>query len=207
MEFIKKIIDGLKDPKKRSLTLLAIYALFFTFVFILIQNKTVKPQSEIDTQKNDTITSYNYSYKITENDNITEVYGIHDDLKVTFNYNGIDYYYDGKLYTIENENKIYHDEINTNVEPYSYSTIEELIKNSEFIEKTTYKDNKEKTVYNIQAQKYFDLMNKQNNCELLDCINTYISITVESLDYINNVIIDLNEYSNYKVEINYSNVK
>ena len=192
MEFIKKIIDGLKDPKKRSLTLLAIYALFFTFVFILIQNKTVKPQSEIDTQKND---------------NITEVYGIHDDLKVTFNYNGIDYYYDGKLYTIENENKIYHDEINTNVEPYSYSTIEELIKNSEFIEKTTYKDNKEKTVYNIQAQKYFDLMNKQNNCELLDCINTYISITVESLDYINNVIIDLNEYSNYKVEINYSNVK
>ena len=37
---IKKLREGLKDPKKRAITSLILYGIFFIFVFLIIANSS-----------------------------------------------------------------------------------------------------------------------------------------------------------------------
>ena len=74
-EYLNKFNKFRKDPKKKSISLLIIYGIFFIFVFIYISgNKPINSPNDIDTNnqnQNDKIndvTSYEYTYEIIQND-------------------------------------------------------------------------------------------------------------------------------------------
>lgn len=198
MEYIKKIKEYLKDPKKKSLTMLGIYAIFFIFVFAITSGGNSAP-SYIPEENIDVITNYEYIYKINNNEQIEEIKGTINNNENIFNYNGLNYVKkDGIIYL--NNSQV--DNFIFDIDRYKYENIELLIENSD--SKTTYQDSK-KIVYTMSSNEYFELLNDSN---LVDPNEIMISITVESDIYINNVIIDLSNYYGYKytVEINYSNI-
>ena len=94
MNFIKKIIENLKDPKKKSITLLVIYIIFFIIVFALINSRdSVDYNNDYSKEENETSTikalSYDYIYRIYDNENIVEIKGTYKDNINSFVYKGI----------------------------------------------------------------------------------------------------------------------
>ena len=179
MKFLKSIREGLKDPKKKSITLLVIYFIFFIFVFIILNNgKEVnynyESQPKIEEPKEVINEVLNYDYKVTinDNENITENSGTY-------------------ITGIEEKNE--------------YKNIELLIENSD--SETKYKDSN-KVVYNIKASRYFELISQENNCDEIDCTLIYIPMTIEKEEYINSALIDLSNYYGYTytIQIEYSNI-
>lgn len=209
MKFFSSIREGLKDPKKRSLTLLGLYAIFFIFVFIFINSAPSNPTPKLPDDdnvgnNNDTgkVDSYEYSYKISNNTIVSGVHKLNEDM---FTYNNLKYY--------RKDNVIYfNDSVVENfefsIDKFSYETMEELLKECEFEQETTYKDGNKKTTYNINVQKYFAFLNEFSVCDTVDCSTTFASLTVDTKDYINSIVIDLTKYYGYSylIEINYSNI-
>ena len=202
MEFIRKVREWLKDPKKKALTQLGLYAVFFIFVFILIgMGSDSSTPDYIPEDSNKEVTNYEYIYKINSNEIINEVVGTLNDNEDAFNYNGLNY--------VKKEGVVYLNNtpvtIDFDVDRYKYKNIELLIQNAD--SKTTYTDSK-KIVYNMNIVEYFTLLNEVNNCNILDCTIISVPITVEEDNYISHVIIDLSNYYGYKyiVEINYNNI-
>ena len=202
MEFIRKVREWLKDPKKKALTQLGLYALFFGFVFVLIgmgDNSSTPDYIPEDTNKE--VTNYEYTYKINNNEVINEIVGTLNNSEDIFNYNGFNY--------VKKEGIVYLNNtpvtIDFEVDRYKYKNIELLIENAD--SKTTYTDSK-KIVYNMNVVEYFTLLNEVNNCSMIDCTIISVPITVEKDDYINHVLIDLSNYYGHKyiVEINYNNI-
>ena len=187
MKFFRSIKENLKDPKKRSITLLVIYAVFFAFVILLIRTGDKAVYNPVNNESDDIIESYEFRYIINDNINKEEISGI----------------WDGSTYSLTNG-----EEINFEIEMFSYWNIEKLIDNSEFVKKTTYKDGKEETIYNIQVKEYFELLNIDNECLENSCNDITVDISVQSLDYIESVTIDLKNYYSYDYNINitYSNI-
>ena len=202
MNFIKKVIENLKDPKKKALTQLGLYGIFFVFVFILLSGGNSTPTTYIPEETTDTVSNYEYIYKINNNEIINQITGTLKNNEDTFNYNGLNYTKkEGIIYL----NNAQVSNLDFDIDRYKYEKIELLIENSD--SKTTYKDSK-KTVYNINVSKYFTLLNEVNNCGVIDCSLITIPITVETNNYINYVVIDLSNYYGHKytVEINYNNI-
>lgn len=206
MNYIKKIRENLKDPKKKSLTMLGLYLIFFIFVFLVIVPK--EPSSSTNytdyIENENKVISYGYIYKINDNGNIIEINGTLNSNENTYNYSGNNYIKkDGVVYL---NGEITEEIFNT--EKYSYSNIENIIENSEFIEKTIYQDNSEKVIYNLTMDKYFSFVSDTNTCDIKDCTLIKCSIVVESNENINRVSIDLSNYYgyNYIVEISYLNI-
>ena len=202
MEFIRKVKEWLKDPKKKALTQLGLYALFFVFVFILISMGDSSSTSDyIPENTNKEVTNYEYIYKINSNEIINQITGTLNNNEDAFNYNGLNY--------VKKEGVIYLNNtpvtLDFDIDRYKYKNIELLIGNAD--SKTTYTDSK-KVVYNMNIVEYFTLLNEVNNCNIIDCTIINVSITVEKEDYINHVIIDLSNYYGFKyiVEINYNNI-
>jgi len=204
MNFINKVRENLKDPKKKGLTQLAIYAVFFIFVFILLStgNSSSSNYSDyIEEESTDVVSSYEYIYKINNNEVINQITGTLSNNEDTFNYNGLNY--------IKKEGVIYLNNtpttIDFDVDRYKYEKIQVLLDNSD--SKTTYTDSS-KIVYNMSINEYFTLLNEPNNCSTIDCTIINVPITVESDTYINHVIVDLSNYYGYKyiIEINYNNI-
>ena len=206
MNYFSKAKEFLKDPKKKSLTLLGVYAIFFVFVFAVTsgggsstpdysnENKEIEDMTA-------TISSYEYIYKINNNEVINEIVGTLNNSEDTFNYNGLNY--------VKKEGVIYLNNtpitIDFDIDRYKYKNIELLIQNAD--SKTTYTDSK-KIVYNMNVVEYFTLLNEVNNCSVIDCTIISVPITVEKDDYISYVSIDLSNYYGHKyiVEINYNNI-
>lgn len=202
MDFFSKVRDNLKDPKKKALTQLGIYAIFFIFVFIVLNNSGNSSNMDyIPEETTDIVSNYEYIYKINNNDVINQITGTLKSDEDSFNYNSLNY--------IKKDSIIYFNNtpvtIDFDVDRYKYDKIELLIENSD--SKTTYTDSS-KIVYNMSANEYFTLLNEVNNCSTMDCTIINVSIAVESDTYINHVIIDLSNYYGYKyiVEINYNNI-
>ena len=202
MNFFSKVRDNLKDPKKKSLTQLGLYAIFFIFVFIVLNNGGNSQTTDYMPEENiDTVSSYEYIFKINNNNIINEISGTLKNSEDMFNYNGLNYNKkEGVIYFNNTQATIDFD-----IDRYKYDKIELLIENSD--SKTTYTDSR-KVVYNMTAGEYFSLLNEVNNCGVMDCSMINIPITVESDTYINHVIIDLSNYYGYKynIEINYNNI-
>lgn len=208
MNFFRSIRENLKDPKKKALTQLAIYGVFFIFVFILIKTSPTKNYDYYDYNYGNTsestqtkeVQNYEYSYKILNDEDIINVVGTYKDNKDTFNYNKLNYTKENGIVYFNNAPT----EIDFDIEMYKYKSIEKLIENSD--SKTTYKDSN-KTIYNISIDKYFNLLNVENECED-SCKEIYAIITVESNDYIEHVVIDLSNYYEYlyTIDISYSNI-
>lgn len=212
VEIFKKIRQGLKNPKTKSLTLLGIYALFFIFVFVVLNFSSSKQSNVVDKVKEEkdenTITSYEYIYKINNNNVLSEITGTYSNGEEVFNYNNKKYYIkDSKVYLSDNNLVEITEELPLNIISHNYNNINKLIESSEFIEKTTYKDNSEKTTYNITSDKYFEIL-EPNIYDVLDCVTSNVSIVVKSSKYIDEVLIDLSSYCGYvnTIEISFSNI-
>lgn len=210
MNYFNKTKEFFKNPKNKSLTLLGIYAIFFVFVFAVTSSGTSSTpnysnenKENIEKQKIiDTISNYEYIYKINNNEVINEIIGTYNNNEDTFNYNGINYLKkDGIIYM----NNAPVENLGFDVDKYKYNKIELLIENSD--SKTMYQDSK-KIVYTMNINEYFTLLNEVNNCTNIDCNSIEVPITVESNEYINHVLIDLSNYYGYKynIEINYNNI-
>lgn len=199
MKFLKEIKEKLKNPKTRSLTLLGIYAVFFIFVFALIRSgesiSVVEEDNIIDVE--DKKLSYSYKYTIYDNEDIIEVSGVHYDNVDKFFYNDVEYEKIGKYFYSNDEM------VDLDIDYYGYDILESLIGNSDSM--TKYKDD-DTVLYSINSSKYFDLFDKQLDCEIDDCLSD-ILLRVDKGEYINNVEIDLSNYFkyNYSVVIEYSN--
>ena len=205
----RDISEYLKNPKKKSLTLLGIYVVFFIIVFILINmgsssdnyiNYTEENESDIEnieSEKNNDILNYKYIYKIYDDENLFEINGKYNNDVNTFTYNGFDYIKDDEIIYLDNVPV----EFDFNI--YSYEEIKLLIENSD--SETKYK-NSDRIIYNININKYFELLNEISNCNYIDCSNIFISITIQENKFINSVIIDLSDYYGYRyiIEIEYT---
>ena len=205
MEFIRKIREWLKDPKKKALTQLGIYAVFFIFVFVLIgmggKSSNSNYTDYVKEEKTDVISNYEYIYKINSNEFITEITGTLINDEDSFNYNGLNYNKkEGVIYL--NNTPV---TIDFDVDKYKYKNIELLIENAD--SKTTYIESS-KVVYNMNIVEYFTLLNEVNDCSIIDCTIISVPITVETDTYINHVTIDLSNYYGYKyiVDISYNNI-
>ena len=202
MNFIKTIKEWLGDSKKKALTQLGLYAVFFIFVFILIGmgNNSGTP-NYVPSETNKEVTNYEYIYKINSNEVINQITGTLNNSEDIFNYNGLNY--------VKKEGVVYLNNapatLDFDVDRYKYKNIELLIENAN--SKTTYTDSS-KVVYNMNGVEYFALLNESNNCSILDCSIINVPITVEKDNYISHVLIDLSNYYGYKyvVEINYNNI-
>lgn len=209
MNFIRNIIENLKDPKKKSLTLLGIYVIFFVVVFILLntgrhiesnhEDNYVDKNDEIEEKVN--IFSYNYIYRIYDNETMLEINGAYKNGLHNFNYNGLDY---SKEYNTVYQNGIESD-LDFDVDKYKYDVIELLIENSD--SETKYR-NSNSIMYSMPIIKYFELLKEESICEELECNDINASITIVKNEYIESVLIDLTNYYKYKyqIEIEYNNI-
>ena len=68
MKFLKDIRENLKDPKKRSLTLLGFYALFFIFVFIVLNYNSTDYKNKALIHYNLLNYYYEGNYYLIDND-------------------------------------------------------------------------------------------------------------------------------------------
>lgn len=183
------LLEDLKNPKKRALAQLVLYGIFFIFVFIIIGASNTKeknydePVEYNESEKveevipNNQVLNYQYSFIIND---IT-VEGTFIDSENTFIIDDITY--------VKTDNTTYNQSTmeivdDFNIDKYLYTSIEKLIENSEFIEKTTYKDNNEKITYLVNNEEY--------------CYECYL--IVEKNNYINKVILNNNIELNYTIE-------
>ena len=199
LDFIKTIRENLKDPKKKAITQLVLYVIFFAIVFMLLANANdnYTPYVGNDNNSNE-ITEYNYVININENNIITNITGIYSNEKETFSYNNTEYNISDII------NNVIENPVKYLVSDYYYDNIKKLINKSEFIKTTTYKDDSKETTYNIKVSDYFINSNYEciNNCD------NVIVITVYEKEYIDNVVIDLTSVNNYNylIDIKYENI-
>lgn len=205
MRFIKNIRENLKDPKKKSLTLLGIYFVFFIIVFVLLSSApTNEPIKNIEDEKKDVVTSYEYIYNLSDINNSIEIKGTHKDTEDLFTYDGLKYYKkDNILYSYQNNELKEIPSLNINIDNYNYDSIKKMIDSSVLIDETTYNDNSSKINYEINIDDYLTILNiEKTNLDIT------IPIIVSSSDYINEVSIDLTNYYKYQflIKINYNNI-
>lgn len=211
MKYIKIIKENLKDPKKKALTQLALYFVFFFFVAILIRvsdNVSVPPVSKLEEEKTPIeiyaeMDSYNYKVTYTNINKIDIIEGTYYNNTSLFTYNNLKYYYEDFLYIIDNDS-YYLSNIEYNISKVFSSNLNNIIKELEEESKTTYKDGKVVTNYTIDSNKLYKY--------LFDLESTYdnlsrISITEEE-DVVTNITIDLTSLNINltKIEIEYSNI-
>lgn len=205
MKFIKNVRENLKNPKKKSLTLLGIYFVFFIIVFVLLSSApTNEPIKNIEDEKKDVVTSYEYIYNLSDINSSVEIKGTHKDTEDLFTYDGLKYYKkDNILYSYQNNKLKEIPSLNINIDNYNYDSIKKMIDSSVLIDETTYNDNSSKINYEINIDDYLNFLNiEKTNLDIT------IPIIVSSSDYINEVSIDLTNYYKYQflIKINYNNI-
>ena len=205
MNYIKSIRQFLKDPKKRSLTLLGIYALFFIFVFIVLSGSNdshavTSVEKEKTTFENyKEMTSYDYTITYTNIDKVDIISGEYVNNTSLFTFNNNTYYYDSKYYLIDNDS-YYETSIEYNVSKLFNTNLYSIFENLDSEYKTTYKDGKIQTSYNIDRNEY-NLYYYNINTQYSD----YINIKITELDkFIQKIEIQIDDNSSIVVE--YSNI-
>ena len=195
-EYLNKFNKFRKDPKKKSISLLIIYGIFFIFVFVYISGtKPINNPNEI----NNIITSVsNYEYEIEFNIN-NEIININGTYLNNENKINIDNKYNIVDNVINYNNII----INTDliINKFNYNSLDNFLKNYEYDSKTEYKDGNTKYEYNISNK---DIANYLKE----DIKEGNTTIQVYKKDYINEISIDLSNYynSSYMIKIKYNNI-
>ena len=87
LEYIKKIRENLKNPKKKAITKLALYLIFFIIVFLLITNAPSNNRKNINVKQE--IITYDYIYDINQNDIINHIVGKSNDENDFYSYDKI----------------------------------------------------------------------------------------------------------------------
>ena len=208
MKYIKELKEMLKNPKKKALVQLGIYAIFFIFVAILLRGTDNKPTKIIEEQKSpiefyEDMESYNYKVTYTNIDKVDTIDGIYVDNISIFNFNNFKYYYEEDLYIIDNDS-YYLMDIEYNISKIFNNNLINIIEDLEEESKTTYKDGTIVTNYTIDSNELYNYLfdleyNYDNKCT--------ITIT-ENENEIYNIIIDLTNLglNLTKIEVEYSNM-
>lgn len=209
MNYIKQTKEFLKDPKKKALTQLAIYGVFFIFVFILINssgNRVSTPiieESKTPIEYYEDMTSYDYKVTYTNIDKVDIIEGTYYNSTSLFTYNNLKYYYEDMLYVINNDSYILSN-IEYDVSKIFNKNLYTIFENLNEESKTTYKDGKVITNYTLDSTVIYKyLYNTESSYTNL----ISVSIT-ESDDVITNITIDLTNLGLYlnKIEVEYSNI-
>lgn len=209
MNYIKKVKEFLKDPKKKALTQLGIYAIFFIFVFIFInmgERRVNTPSIDETTspiEYYEKMTSYDYKVTYTNIDKVDIIEGTYYNNTSLFTYNSLKYYYEDLLYVINNDSYILSNieyDISKIFSKNLYSLFDDLKEES----KTTYKDGKIVTNYTLDSNIIYNYLYNMEST-YTNLVN--VSIT-ESNDIITNITIDLTNLDLYlnKIEVEYSNI-
>ena len=209
MNYIKQTKEFLKDPKKKALTQLAIYGVFFIFVFILINssgkevNTPTIEESKTPIEYYEDMTSYDYKVIYTSIDKADIIEGTYYDNKSLFTYNNLKYYYEDLLYVINNDSYILSN-IEYDVSKIFNKNLHSISDNLNEESKTTYKDGKVITNYTLDSNIIYNYL---YNTESTYTNLVSVSIT-ESDDIITNITIDLINLglALNKIEIEYSNI-
>ena len=203
-EYYKRFKEFRKDPKKRSISLLIIYGIFFIFVIFYIRsnnyvNNTNNNLDKNDVVNKDTVSNYEYNYEININDEVINIKGVYIDNKELFSLNNEKYYIqDNKVY-LNNEEVT----VNYPVLYLNYNSLKTFIKGLQYESKTLYKDKNIKYEYSINNNLISNYFNEDNINEGMSNIVLYES------EYIDKIEIDLSSYynvNNYKIIINYNNI-
>ena len=209
MSYVKKTKEFLNDPKKKALTELAIYGIFFIFVFILINssgnrvNTPIIEESKTPIEYYEDMTSYDYKVIYTNIDKIDVIEGAYYNNKSLFTYNNLKYYYEDMLYAINNDSYILSN-IQYDVSKIFNKNLYSIFDNLNEESKTTYKDGKVITNYTIDSNIMYNYL---YNIESAYTNLVNVSIT-ESNDVITNISVDLTNLGLYlnKIEVEYSNI-
>ena len=209
MNYIKKTREFLKDPKKKALTQLGIYGVFFIFVFILINssgnrvNTPIIEDSKTPIEYYEDMTSYDYKVTYTNIDKIDVIEGTYYNNTTLFTYNNLKYYYEDMLYVINNDSYILSN-IEYDVSKIFNNNLHTIFDNLNEESKTTYKDGKVVTNYTLDSN---IIHNYLYNIESTYTNLISVSIT-ENNDIITNVTFDLANLGLYlnKIEVEYNNI-
>lgn len=208
MNYINKTREFLKDPKKKALTQLGIYGVFFIFVFILINssgssiNTPIVEESKTPIEYYEDMTSYDYKVIYTNIDKVDIIEGTYYNNTTLFTYNNLKYYYEDMLYVINNDSYIISN-IEYDVSKIFNKNLHTIFNNLNEESKTTYKDGKVVTNYTLDSNIIYNyLYNMESSYTNL----VGVSIT-ESNNIITNINFDLTNLGLYlnKISIEYSN--
>lgn len=207
MEYVKKIKEFLSDPKKKSLTQLGLYAIFFIFVFIFL-NSAEKTTSVPKIEETKTpleyysdMTGYIYKTTYTNKDKVDIIEGSYYDNKSIFTYNNIKYYYEDALYIIDNDS-YYLGNIEYDISKIFSNNFDSIIEELEEESKTTYKDGTIITSYTIDSNKMYNYLYGLDST-YTNLVNVQIK---ENENQIHNIVIDLTNLglNLTKIEVEYS---
>ena len=164
MKYIKEIREMLKDPKKKAITQLGLYFIFFVIVFLLLNSgDNIDPTSPVK-QKESATTTYKemtgYTYKVTYTsmERVDVIEGTYYNNKSLFTYNNFKYYLDELLYIIDNDTySVANIEYNiSKIFSKNLYTIFEKLKEES---KTTYTDGTIVTNYIIDSNEAYKYLN------------------------------------------------
>lgn len=178
-----KIKEFLANPKKKSLTLIIIYAIFFCFVFLYINSSKPVDSNIIVNNKND-ISSYEYIYEFND----TKITGTYYNKKLVFNL-------DNTKYDINEDVNIKELNIDYPIIELSYNNIKNFLDSITYASKTEYKDGNTKYEYILNNKEFNDYFK-------LNIEDEIVTIIVYEKDYINEIEIN----SSYKIHVNYNNI-
>ena len=156
MKYIKQTKEFLKDPKKKSLTQLAIYGVFFIFVFILINssdnsvNPSIIEETKTPVEYYEAMISYDYKVTYTNIDKVDVIEGTYYNNTSLFTYNNLKYYYEDMLYVVSNDSYILSN-IEYDVSKIFNKNLHTIFNNLNEESKTTYKDGKVITNYTLDS--------------------------------------------------------
>ena len=178
-----KMKEFLANPKKKSLTLIIIYTIFFGFVFLYINSS--KPVDNIIIQNNNNdISSYEYVYEFND----IKITGTYYNKKLVFNL-------DNTKYDIDESVDMKELNIDYPITELSYNNIDKFLDSINYESKTEYKDGNNKYEYILNNQEFNDYFK-------LDIKDELITIIVYKKDYINEIEVN----SSYKIHVNYNNI-
>lgn len=207
MNYIKLIRENLKDPKKKALTQLALYFVFFLVVAILIRTadsysnipkEDIIPKTPIENYEE--MKGYIYKVTYTNIDKIDVIEGTYYDNKSLFTFNNLKYYYEDSLYLIDNDT-YYLSNIEYNISKMFNKNLSTIIKELEEESKTEYKDGTIVTNYTIDSNKMYKYL-----YEIEGTYTNLVSISLkENEKEIHNIVIDLSNLglNLTKIEIEY----
>jgi len=206
MGYIKDIKEALKDPKKKSLTQLGLWLIFFIFVSIILRkadssNPPIVEEPKTSMETYESMNGYIYNVNYTNIDKTDTILGTYYNNASTFTYNNQKYYYEDSLYAIDNDS-YYLANIEYNISKIFNKNLYNIIKDLTEESKTTYKDGTIVTNYTIDSNKIYNY--------LFDLEGTYtnnVNISIkENSNEIHNIVIDLTNLglNLTKIEVEYS---
>ena len=202
-EYYNKFKEFRKDPKKRSISLIILYGIFFLFFIIYIRGNNsvnnIEQKEEVNNTEN--VTNYEYSYEINVDDDIINVDGIFLDNKELFEIDNIKYFIQDNKIFLNNQNE----EVSLNYPliHLNYNSLKKFINSFAYESKTEYKDSNTKYEYNINNNEVAKFFEEDNNNDGLTNIIVYES------EFINKIEINLSNYYNknkYIITVNYNNI-